>query len=73
MVFRNKYRAANTRPACAALSLLLGLALPLSVPVEAATFHEEWTASAVTCFAPEVDFPTSHITPSAAADAIFIA
>jgi hypothetical protein len=29
----------------------LSVAFPLSVPAEAATFHESWTASAVTCFA----------------------
>ena len=55
MVFRNKHSAASTRAACAILLLLFGLALPLSAPAEAATFHEAWTASGVTCFARSYD------------------
>lgn len=55
MVYRIKHPTANTRAACAALLLFLGLVTPLPAAAEAASFHEAWTASGVTCFARSYD------------------
>lgn len=52
---RLQHPYAQTWIACAAMAFLAGIVLPPSGAAQAATFHESWSASAVTCFARSYD------------------
>jgi hypothetical protein len=55
MVFRRNHKAESPKAAGALLPLLLGIVPSLSLPAQAESFHENWAASAVTCFARSYD------------------